>query len=54
METDVGDEGNGDLVRVRSLDGYGVEIGRVVQDALIVMITWRPSQLRVFGKCDLG
>jgi hypothetical protein len=28
METDVGDGGKGDLMRVRDLDGYGVEIGR--------------------------
>jgi hypothetical protein len=27
METDVGDGGKGDLMRVRDLDSYGVEIG---------------------------
>jgi hypothetical protein len=39
METDVGDGGKGDLIRVRDLDSYGVEIGRVVQTALIAIAT---------------
>jgi len=39
METDAGDGGKGDLMCVRDLDSYGVKIGRVVQAALIAMIT---------------
>jgi hypothetical protein len=34
METDVGGGGKGDLMHVRDLGGYGVEIGRVVQARL--------------------
>ena len=32
-------EERGDQMRVRDLDRYGVEIGRVVQAALVAMIT---------------
>jgi len=39
METDAVDGGKRDQMRVRDLDGYGVEIGQVVQTALIAMIT---------------
>ncbi len=39
METAVDDGRKGDPMHVRDLDCFGVEIGRVVQAALIVMIT---------------
>jgi hypothetical protein len=39
METDAVDGGKRDQMRVRDLDGYGVEIGRVVQAALITIAT---------------
>jgi len=39
METDAVDGGKRDQMRVRDLDGYGVEIGRVVQAALITTAT---------------
>jgi hypothetical protein len=38
METGAGDGGKGDLMCMRVSDSYGVEIGRVVQTALIAMI----------------
>jgi hypothetical protein len=38
METDAVDGGKRDQMRVRDLDGYGVEIGRVVQAALILRL----------------
>jgi len=45
METDAVDGGKKDQMRVRDLDGCGVEIGRVVQVALIAiatrMVDWR-------------
>jgi hypothetical protein len=39
METDAVDGGKRDQTRVRDLDAYGVEIGRVVQAALITIAT---------------
>jgi hypothetical protein len=39
METGAIDGGKRDQMRVRDLAGYGVEIGRVVQAALITIAT---------------
>jgi hypothetical protein len=50
METDGDDGGKGDLMSVRDLDSYGVEIGRVVQTALGVIVVrtgdWTTRALR--------